>query len=289
MALVVTGMWWSGQSIDPVVMNGQVWADFQLWRALTSALPHVNVFHLAFNLYWLWAFGTVVERVYGRLKCAGIFLLLAFGSSLAEFAVLSGGVGLSGVGYGLWAMLWVLARRDSRFSASMDYQTSQLFAVWFLLCIVLTITEVMPVANIAHGVGAVMGALLGLALSSRGALRSKCIAGLVAVVILGLVGSTALWPQVNLSTYAGLEIEHLGWKALDQDNPARAAKLLETVTSMKHAPARAWYNLGIAYDRLGKNRAALVAYEHAAQMPDADSSMKEAAKDMRNYMTQPAD
>ena len=236
-ALIVTGMWWSGQDIDSFVMNVRVWANWELWRALTSTLPHVNFVHLAFNLYWLWTFGTLVERVYGHLKCAGIFLLLAFGSSLAEFSLFYGGVGLSGVGYGLWGMLWVLEKRDARFADAVDYQTSQLFVFWFFLCIVLTVANVMPVGNVAHGVGAGLGALLGLAMSSKGAMRQKSIAGLVAVLALCLTGATVFWPWVNLSAYAQPEVERMGLEAMNRDDNANAEKLLEIAVRMRHAPA----------------------------------------------------
>jgi membrane associated rhomboid family serine protease len=284
-AMVVTGMWWSGQNMDGFVMNGRVWTNFELWRALTCTLPHVNFFHLAFNLYWVWTFGTLVEREYGHLRCAGIFLLLAFGSSLAEFTVFSGGVGLSGVGYGLWGMLWVLEKRDPRFSEAVDYQTSRLFVIWFVLCIVLTIVNVMPVANVAHGVGAGMGALLGLAASGRSAVKWQSIAGVVAVMILGLAGSTVFWPWVNLSADAEPEVEWAGWEALSQNHDTNAVKLLEIATRMRHAPARAWYNLGVAYGRLGRFDEALAAYEHAAQMPDADSKTQQAAQELKGYLT----
>lgn len=284
-AIIVTGLWWSGQSIDAFVMNGRVWANFELWRALTCTLPHANFIHLAFNLYWVWTFGTLVERVYGHLRCAGIFLLLAFGSSLAEFTVFSGGVGLSGVGYGLWGMLWVLEKRDPRFAEAVDYQTSRLFVFWFFLCIALTILNVMPVANVAHGVGAGMGALLGLAAGSQGAVKWKSIAGLVAVLILGLAGSTVFWPWVNLSADAEPEVESAAWEALNQNQDTNAVRLLEIATRMRHAPARAWYNLGIAYSRVERYDQALGAFEHAAQMPDADSRMQRAAKGMKEYLT----
>jgi membrane associated rhomboid family serine protease len=283
MAIAVTAMWWSGQDIDGIVMNGRVWANWELWRALTCTLPHVNFFHIAFNLYWLWTFGTLVERVYGHAKCAGIFLLLAFGSSLADFAVFSGGVGLSGVGYGLWGMLWVLEKRDPRFADAVDYRTSQMFVVWFFLCIVLTVTNVMPVGNVAHGVGAVMGALLGAAASSQGVMRWKSCAGLVAVVILALAGATVFWPWVNLTANAEPEVERAGLEASDHHDNRRAVRLLEISTRMRHAPAQAWYNLGIVCQRSGKYDEALAAYEHAAQMPDADSQMQKAEEDMKNY------
>lgn len=285
-AVVVTGMWWSGTSIDAFEMNGRVWADGELWRALTCTLPHVNVFHLAFNLYWLWKFGALVERVYGHLKCAGIYLLLALGSSLAQFTVSYGGVGLSGVGYGLWGLLWVLERRDVRFTGAVDRPTSQLFVVWFFLCIVLTITGVMQVANVAHGAGAGLGALLGLAASSRGALKWRSVAGLAAALMLGLAGSTVFWPWTSQSRYAEPAVEQAALEALDRDDAVRGAKLLEIATRMRDAPARTWFNLGVAYFRLQRFDDALAAYEHAAQMPDADADMRQAAKDMKVYVRQ---
>jgi membrane associated rhomboid family serine protease len=285
LALAVTGMWWSGQNIDGLVMNGRVWANGELWRALTCTLPHGGFFHLAFNLYWLWVFGTLVERVYGHLRCAGVFLLLAFGSSLAEFTFFYGGVGLSGVGYGLWGLLWMLEKRDPRFAEAVDDQTSRLFVFWFFLCIVLTVINVMPVANVAHGAGAAMGALLGLAVSRRGAVKWTSRAGLVAVVILGLAGSTVFWPRVNLSPYAESEVERAGLEALERDHIPRAVKLLEISTRMRRAPARAWYNLGIAYQRARRYDDALAAYEHAAQMPDADSDMQKVALELKDSLT----
>lgn len=281
-AIVVTGASWSGQDISGLLMNSDVWNRWQLWRALTATLPHVNFFHLAFNLYWLWTFGTLVERVYGHLKCAGIYLLLAFGSMLADFALLDGGVGLSGVGYGLWGMLMVLERRDARFADAVDRQTNQLFIGWFFLCIVLTVTNVMPVANIAHGAGAVMGMLLGLAITGNPSVKWKSRAGLVALLILSLLGATVFWPQVNLSKYAGSEIERAGLDALDHDDISRAMKLLEISAQRRNAPAHAWYNLGVAYQRAGRYEDAAAAFGHAAQMPDADSQIQHAAQDTKN-------
>jgi hypothetical protein len=226
-----------------------------------------------------------VERVYGHFRCAAIFLLLASGSSLAEFALSSGGVGLSGVGYGLWGMLWVLEKHDARFAGAVDYRTSQMFVFWFVLCIVLTVANVMPVANTAHGVGAGMGALLGLAAGGSNAAKWKSIVALVAVLVLGLAGSTVFWSRVNLSPDAESEVEWAGYQALVQNHAADAVKLLEKATRMRRAPSRAWYNLGIAYGRLGRYDHALAAYEHAAQMPDADDKTQQAVKAVKEYLS----
>jgi tetratricopeptide (TPR) repeat protein len=243
------------------------------------------MFHLAFNVYWLWKFGTLVERVFGDLKCAGIYLLLAFGSSFGEFAVSRGGVGLSGVGYGLCGMLWVLEKRDARFAGAVDGQTSRLFVIWFFACIILTISNVMPVGNVAHGVGAGIGVLLGLAVSGDGALKRKATAGVVAVLILGLAGSTVFWPWVNLSAYAETEVERAGLSVLERGDYKRAVRLLEISARMRHAPARAWYNLGIAYQYAKRYDDAASAYKHAADMPDSDDEMRKTAQDMKSYLT----
>jgi GlpG protein len=267
-------------------MNIQVWDKWQLWRAVTSTLPHANFFHLAFNLYWVWTFGSLVERVYGHVRCAAIFLLLAMGSMMAEFSILLGGIGLSGVGYGLWGLLWVLEKRDARFADAVDKPTSQMFVVWFFLCIVLTVTGVMPVANIAHGVGALMGALLGLAICGRPWERWNGIAGLVVILVLGLLGSTVFWSRVNCSPYAEAEVEQAALNALNHENKDHAVKLLEEAVQMKHAPARAWYNLGVAYFREGRLQDAAKAYEHAGGLPDADADMRKAADDFRSIRIQ---
>ena len=283
-SVAVTGLWWSGWDIDPVAMNWRVWTRWELWRAITSIFPHVNFFHLAFNLYWFWVFGTLLERVYGHVNFLVIVLLLALGSSLADFMLLEGGVGLSGVGYGLWAMLWVLERRDARFNGAVDSHTSQTFVAWFFLCIILTFFDIMPVANIAHAAGAGLGALLGLIGATSGQTKNRTVAQLVAVFVALFLGSTFFWPWVNCSKEAGSEIERAGLDAMDRGNKSKAVKLLEVAAGRKNAPARAWYNLGIAYQRNDDYPNALRAYEKASNLPDADPDIQKSARDLKEYL-----
>ena len=285
LTLIVTGMWWCGQPIDWLFVDYRVFAKWELWRALTSTLPHLDFFHLAFNLYWFWVFGTLVEREYGHLKCAGIYLLLAFGASLAEFALFNGCVGLSGVGYGLWSLLWILGQRDARFADAIDYQTTRLFIIWFFLCIVLTATNVMHIGNVAHGMGAVLGILLGLAMSGSDDLKLKAKAGLAVLVVLIFLGGTVFWPQVNFSKNAEAEVEHAGYDALKHNDNRNAVKWLELASRMNHAPARAWYNLGIAYQRTRRNEEAIAAYNRAASLPDANPQLQQEAQEMATFLS----
>ena len=283
-AIIVTLQWWSGESIDMLVMDGRVWQKWELWRALTSTLPHVNFMHLAFNLYWFWTFGTLLERVYGHVRFAGIILLLAFGSMLAEFTFLHGGVGLSGVGYGLWGLLWVLEQRDPRFAEAVDPQTSLTFVVWFFICIATTITGIMPVANIAHGMGACLGALLGLSVAGRGNSRSLGMAGAALMIAMVIAGSTMLWPRVNLTEEAEAYVENLGITRMQHDDPKGALPYLETSVKMHHTRAGAWYNLGLVYQELGRNKEALAAFDRALAMPDADENIRKVIPELKHEL-----
>ncbi len=111
--------------------------------------------HLAFDVYWTWVFGTLIEMTWGHVAMFLIFALLAAGSSAAQYALVTGGAGLSGVGYGLFGMLWVLSRRNRRFADVIDQQTIRLFVAWFFICIVITYVG-FPIGNVAHGFGLVL-------------------------------------------------------------------------------------------------------------------------------------
>jgi len=177
LAVGVTIAWWAGTNISPLFENAEIRRG-QLWRFATSVLPHLDILHLAFNLYWLWVLGTTVERIYGHFRTALLILLFAIGSSSLDFAFAQGGVGLSGVGYGLFGLLYVLSQHDERFKDSLDKRTVNLFVGWFFICILATVTHVFNVANVAHAAGAVLGLLLGYAIVLPG--RRTLIEGSIA-------------------------------------------------------------------------------------------------------------
>jgi membrane associated rhomboid family serine protease len=59
------------------------------WRLFTSGFMHASVIHIAFNMYFIWAFGQILEPVFGRLNYALVFLAGIFGGSLAVVAFAS--------------------------------------------------------------------------------------------------------------------------------------------------------------------------------------------------------
>lgn len=274
LAVVVTIAWHSGEDVSPLFVNSRVWHG-ELWRLVTSALPHVDALHLLFNLYWLWVFGSAVEGVYGTLRAASLFAFFAAGSAAAEYALFQGGVGLSGVGYGLFGLLWVLSSRDDRFADAIDSRTVGLFIVWFFLCIALTASGTWAVANVAHGMGAVQGTLLGFAISAeRGKrLAAACLGGLMLVV---LAASSIGRPYVNLSPQMGEELAYDAYLDMEAGRDASAAALLERAVRFDGGQAPWWYNLGIAYQRLGREEEATAAYRRAVELAPKEATFGKA-------------
>jgi GlpG protein len=190
-AVVASLVFWQYRELGAYLAAEQwpVWSG-QIWRLLTD-LPHVSPIHLVFNLYWTWRWGQLLEGWLGPFRFAGLVLLLAGGSSAVAFLCGEPGVGLSGVGFGLFGLLFAL-RRDKDFAAQeMQPGVIQLWVLWFFLCIVATYTGVMAIGNIAHAAGAVLGWLVGRAVTARH--RVLLLAGLTGLSV-SLVFATLYMP-----------------------------------------------------------------------------------------------
>jgi len=248
------------------------------WRLFLSIFPHVGFFHLLFNVYWLWVLGTVLEEVFGHAKTAALIVLFAVVSMTAEFALFDGGVGLSGVNYGLVGLLWVLSKRDRRFAEAMDQRTLNLMVAWFFVCIALTVTRVQPVANVAHGVGALLGVLVGVILvEKRAAFRALAGLGLAAVVVGSAAGATKLRPRINLSSTAGGRIAREAYLAVDEGRLEQGIALYQQAIAMSPREGGYWFNLAIAEARAGRPDEARAAFKQAFELDPKNPKFREAA------------
>lgn len=255
---------------DPVYLLAQP------WRLLASTLPHGNLFHLGFNLYWFWVFGTFLEKHLGLARYGAILILLAAGSGAAELAVFEGGIGLSGVVYGLFGILWIMGRRDPAFADLVDSRTAGLFIAWFFLCVLLTVLNVLQIANVAHAAGLLLGLILGefLMVPRR---RTVALLALVSTLVLIILAATIARPWVNLGD-GGAAFSYAGYQALRQNDFPRAVALYEQATRYRHVAPGSWFNLGIAYQNLHRYPDALAAYQHAHILepnnPDFESAIR---------------
>jgi GlpG protein len=199
LAIGVTLTFWNHTNVSMLMMDASAFGP-EPWRLVTCVLPHGDMLHLAFNLYWFWALGTFLEGAFGQWRYPGILVLFAAGSAAAQWAVSGGAIGLSGVGYGLFAMLRALRNRPG-FVGVVDKATATMFTTWFFVCIIMTWLGLMHIANTAHAAGAVLGFVLGKCVGTQGRQRMMFIATLVAVLMLIGVFATVWRPYVNLSRW----------------------------------------------------------------------------------------
>ncbi len=170
----------------------RLWAG-ELWRPFTTCLMHAGLLHAAFNLYWLMLFGIALELRLGSYRMLGLMVLLGYVSLMPEYCIGSYHreqpimiVGLSGIVYGQFGLLWMGRRWHADMYAVCDRHTSQILLGWFFLCIVLTYASILPVANIAHGAGFGFGVLYAGALWSPRQ-RRRWLAAAVVITMLVLV------------------------------------------------------------------------------------------------------
>jgi len=144
---------------------------FSISNPLTWILPsfeHATILHLFFNIYWLYLVGDMVENIFAihstsPLLLAFLFYIwLAIGSNVAQYY--STGpyfVGLSGIIFGIVGFLYVMSfKLLNSYVAQWQYIT-KLFVVWFFICIILHVFDIMKIANVAHLFGAINGVLFG--------------------------------------------------------------------------------------------------------------------------------
>ena len=83
------------------------------WQMLTAAFLHGSWLHLLFNMFTLYIFGQVLEPMLGRARFLALYLVAAFGGSVAVLLFsdpFTSVVGASGAIYGLMGAYFVLLR-----------------------------------------------------------------------------------------------------------------------------------------------------------------------------------
>jgi len=268
LAVLASLLFWAGVAEVEFLKGGfRAWQG-EVWRFVTSSLLHDDPVHLFFNLYFLWWFGTYVEERLGSIRMLLICLMIAAGSDAAEYGFVGPSIGLSGINYGLFAMLWVLRSRDWRFADALDRQMIAMVSAVFVICILLTIANVYGVANVAHAAGALIGTAIGLAAAQRRATRA--LAGWIAVAIVTvscvLLASPWVRPTVNMSRRAANELAAAGTAALQDGDDTAAVQLLRQAVRMNPREPDWWHNLSLAYHRLGRAEESKEARRRASEL-----------------------
>lgn len=173
----------------------------QWYRLLTGAFLHVNIEHLAFNMFALAIIGSPAEVLLGRARFLATYLLAGIGGSVASYlfgAPNIDAVGASGAIFGLFGAYFVLARRRG-----FDLRT-----VSILIAINLVISFADPGIDwLGHLGGLVVGAVVAWAfdqtLDGRGT-AYRLLEVLTAGATLGVLALLVLVPPGRLDLMSSI-------------------------------------------------------------------------------------
>jgi membrane associated rhomboid family serine protease len=203
-AELVSGARVGGAQAGTVLLKGALYGpaithQHEYWRIVTAGFLHYSVLHIAFNMFFLWVMGAMLEPAIGRVNFAAVYLasLLAgsFGALLFEPG--SRTVGASGACFGVLGALIAVAhaRRLSIWRTGLGPT------------LLINIVFSLSVAGISIGghLGGLIGGLIAgqavIALGERRGLQSAALAscalvGVVsAVAAIAVAGSNGLTPH----------------------------------------------------------------------------------------------
>jgi membrane associated rhomboid family serine protease len=106
LAMMASGGGFEGRG-STVYNNGALFgplvADGEWWRIVSAGFLHAGPLHLAFNMYFLYFLGTLLEPEIGKLRFAAIYVVSLLGGSLGALLLSPNAVtvGASGAVFGL--------------------------------------------------------------------------------------------------------------------------------------------------------------------------------------------
>ena len=218
----------------------EIW-EGKYWAVVTSCFVHLEIWHLAFNVYWLWVLGRVLERTLGTPRFLTFFVGSAITSSGLQLAS-SGttGIGMSGVVYAIFGFLWVAARSRPELRRVLTRNTVQLFLFWLVGCVIVDAAGIWDVGNMAHVSGILFGALVGLAYVSGFPKRRWARAGAAGLLAISVV--PLFW-----CPWSFYWIAHEGLEAHDRGDFPEAIRYYERSLQMQQDPVWSLQNLALVY------------------------------------------
>lgn len=116
--IVTTAIWLLqlspfGRTIEVYFSYTPIATTIAPWQMITAAFLHGSWLHIIFNMYTLYIFGQVLEPMLGRARFLALYLISAFGGSVAVLLFsdpTSTVLGASGAIYGLMGAYFILLR-----------------------------------------------------------------------------------------------------------------------------------------------------------------------------------
>ncbi len=138
----------------------------EIWRLITPIFLHFGMFHIVFNLLWIWELGRIIESRHGAWALLGIVAISAALSNLGQYAF-SGPLfgGMSGVVYACFGYVWISGLFNPTFGLRLRPPVVYILLGWLAVAGsgVFSVFG-LHIANTAH----VVGLICGLALAGAG-------------------------------------------------------------------------------------------------------------------------
>ena len=164
--------WLSALTYYPLMVTDQGWAlssrPPEWYRLITPAILHFGWMHVVFNSLWVWEFGRRVERALGAFWTIAVYLAVAIVANVAQ-AELSGPSifgGLSGLVYGLLALVWLGGKLPPRWCVPPSNTLLYFMLGWLVLGLTgfIDVLGFGSIANHAHVGGLLAGIMIALAI-----------------------------------------------------------------------------------------------------------------------------
>lgn len=197
LAVAYTGKQWFNFNADYLAAVGgnfsPLTTEGQWWRMLTATFLHGGLIHVALNMYALYSFGIMAERLYGSRAFLGIYLIAGLSGSAGTllFSPAAVGVGASGAIFGIMGLMIAFLATDKTFlSQGARKQLLINFCIFGGYSLLQGFKHT-GIDNAAHIGGVLAGLLLGwltgeplrLRKETTGWFSSKVVAGIVAVLL----------------------------------------------------------------------------------------------------------
>jgi|SRR5579859_1154250 len=149
--------------------NGLASLGPEPWRLLTSTFVHAGLFHIATNMWCLWALGRMAENIFGRVTFLLIYFFTGISASLLSVFLHPTGtsVGASGAIFGVAGAL-ITALYFGKLPVPKERLNAALKSLVIFALINLSIGAVVPfIDNAGHVGGLVLGLIIGALLASH--------------------------------------------------------------------------------------------------------------------------
>ncbi len=186
----------SGSLTRDGVLFGPLVEDGELWRIVTSGFLHGSIFHIGFNMYLLYIFGSMMERGIGPVRTGLIYAGGLFGGAAGVLLFNFGAptLGASGAVLGLAAGAGALLATQGRIEEAKRFAP----VVGINVALPLLLPGISLWGHVGGIVGgAAVGVVLALLVKQEQASKAAAFGVVLALAALSFVAAMTLGPSIS--------------------------------------------------------------------------------------------